>query len=235
MSQPDPSDAESIRAFAGDRPFLSRGARRARLLAIHRVPLVIDVGAWRGTYATALRKAGYTGRMLSFEPLSTSFAALSEMAAPDPAWDVHRLALGNASALATLNVAHDSRCNSLLAVEHRSVTAAPESAFTETEEVRVERLDRLWPRLVSAGTRPLLKLDVQGYELEVLRGVGEYLEAVQLLDVELSLVQLYDGGPIWTEVVNYLDARGFRLVSVEPVFEDAATGEMLQVDGIFSR
>lgn len=221
--------------FSRDREPLSRGARRALLLASHNISFVIDAGGWEGEYGLTLRQAGFDGRICSFEPMAVSFAKLEAMAASDPNWDVYPVALGRNVGKATLNVAHDSQCNSFLAVEPRSVDAAPESEFIATEAVRIERLDQMWNRIVPSDVAPYLKLDVQGYELEVLQGAGQYLATVAMVEVELSLVPVYNGGPLWREVVDYLDVRGFRLVSVENIFEDIATGEMLQVDGIFTQ
>ncbi|MFI9741596.1 FkbM family methyltransferase [Streptomyces sp. NPDC052494] len=235
MTTTDRAEAEAGDGFAGDRPFLARAERRARLLASRRIPFVLDVGACRGEYAQALRDAGYLGRIASFEPLAASYRELYAASASDPAWDAHQTALGSTSGTADLNVAHDARCSSLLMVGPRSIAAAPESAFIDTARVEVRRLDDLWSSLVPAGMRPYLKLDVQGFELEVLNGLGACFDLVAALEVELSLTPLYHGGALWSEVVDFLDIRGFRLASVEPVFEDVETGEMLQIDGIFVR
>lgn len=221
--------------FSREREFLSRAARRARLLASTDISLVLDVGGWEGEYGTSLRSAGYSGRIVSFEPMAASFAELQAISSADRNWDVYPLALGSTTGTAMLNVAHDSKCNSFLPVQPRSIEAAPESEFVGTEEVRVERLDRMWRDLVPDGITPYLKLDVQGFELEVLEGASDSLGAVAMIEAELSLVPVYARGPLWTEIVDYLDVRGFALVSVENVFEDFATGEMLQVDGIFKR
>jgi hypothetical protein len=58
---------------------------------------------------------------------------------------------------------------------------------------------------------------------------------VAVLELELSLLPLYDGGPLWNDLADYLYRRGFRLASVEAQLDDMTTGEMLQVDGVFVR
>ena len=54
---------------------------RARLLASERIDLLLDVGANEGQYALRMRRAGFQGRIVSFEPLSDAFAALERRAA----------------------------------------------------------------------------------------------------------------------------------------------------------
>ena len=80
-----------------------------------------------------------------------------------------------------------------------------------------------------------LKLDVQGFELEVLHGAEEVLPQVLVVESELSLAHLYENGATLVDVVGHLDARGFELVSLEPAFVDERDGRLLQVDGIFTR
>src|SRR4051794_15879966 len=69
--------------------------KRRALMERHNVDLVIDVGANVGQYATRLRQAGYSGRIVSFEPLPDAFADLARAAADDPLWDVRNAALGS--------------------------------------------------------------------------------------------------------------------------------------------
>ncbi|MDX1547792.1 MAG: FkbM family methyltransferase, partial [Rhodothermales bacterium] len=85
------------------------------------------------------------------------------------------------------------------------------------------------------GARAYLKLDVQGYERHVLDGAARALPQILGLQLEMSLVPLYDGETPFHEMLTVLDGLGFTLMSVEPVHADARTGQLLQVDGIFFR
>jgi FkbM family methyltransferase len=208
-------------------------ARRARLLTAYDVDLVIDVGANRGQYAASLRAAGYRGRIASFEPLAEPYDALAAAAAGDVRWDAWRLALGARRAVAGVHVAEDSRNSSLLAVGPRHLRAVPDSRAVAHETTEVQRLDDVWPRVVGGARRPYLKIDTQGYELEVLRGATAALDAIALVEAELSLVSTYDGGPLFADVVGFLAARGFSPIAFEGVLDDPDTGEMLQADAIF--
>jgi FkbM family methyltransferase len=208
-------------------------ARRARLMAARDVDLVIDVGANRGQYAAALRAAGYRGRIASFEPLAEPYGALAGAAAGDARWDTWGLALGARRAVAGLHVTEDSRNSSLLAVGPRHLRAVPDSRAVARETTEMERLDDVWPRVVGDARRPYLKVDTQGYELEVLRGATATLDAIAFVEAELSLVSTYDGGPLFAEVVGFLAGHGFEPIAFEGVLDDPDTGEMLQADAIF--
>jgi hypothetical protein len=78
-----------------------------------------------------------------------------------------------------------------------------------------------------------IKIDTQGYELEVLKGAADVLEATAIVEVEMSLVPLYGGAPMYQDVLDALGDRGFRLSDVERVHSDPATGELLQFNGLF--
>lgn len=209
--------------------------RRARLLGAYDVDLVVDVGANVGQYAAALRAAGYEGRVTSFEPLAAPYAVLADAAAGDRAWEAWRLALGARRGAARANVAEDPRNSSVLKVGERHLRAVPDSRTVAVENVRMERLDDLWPHLTAGARHPYLKIDTQGYELEVLRGAGSALDDVVLVEAELSLLPTYDAGPLFGDVVPFLAGRGFAPVAFEGVLDDLATGEMLQADAIFAR
>jgi FkbM family methyltransferase len=210
------------------------GARRARLLATYEIDLVVDVGANTGQYGASLRGFGYAGRIASFEPGASAFAGLRERTTADPGWECRRLALGACPGSATLNIAADDRASSLLDVMGRHVRAAPESAFARREEVEVQRLDALWARLSTGATSTYLKIDVQGAELGVLRGGESAVDECLFVELELSLVPLYETGPLFYEAVDWLRDRGFVPVAFECVLDDDRSGQMLQVDGIFA-
>jgi FkbM family methyltransferase len=216
-------------------PLTPEEQRRSRLLRSRRITLVLDVGASVGMYARQLRRLGFDSRIVSFEPLSNPFAALDRAAARDPLWECRRLALGSADCTAEINIAGNSTSSSLLEMEDRQLQSAPRARYVGTEQVPVARLDSIWSEIVHKDDRVYLKLDVQGFELEVLRGAESSLGSVDCVQAELSLIPLYQGAPTFRELMDELGARGFRLAGLEEGHDDVRTGEMLQTDGIFVR
>jgi FkbM family methyltransferase len=205
------------------------------LLEARGVDLALDVGANAGQFGLALRRLGYRGRILSFEPMSSAFAVLERRAVADGNWQAQRLALGDAEGTATLHVAGNSWSSSLLGMLPLHTKAAPDSAYVAEEQVRVTTLDAVLPGLAAQAGSILLKLDTQGYETRVLAGARQSLERVQCLHLEMSLAPLYEGEPVMCEMLARLEGMGFYLVGLEPRMWDRDTGRLLQVDGLLAR
>ena len=115
------------------------------------------------------------------------------------------------------------------------VEAAPETRYVSSEEVRVRRLDDILSEYLPRKSRTYAKIDVQGFELQALRGAGTFLESVAAIQLELSLVPLYEGSPSAVEVDAFVRQAGYQLVGVEPGFADPVSGRLLQMDGIYVR
>jgi FkbM family methyltransferase len=196
---------------------------------------VLDVGANAGFFGDAVRSQGYEGRIVSFEPLAEAFAELEQRVQDDPLWEARRLALSDHDGEGDLQVAGNSWSSSLLAMESRHVASAPASAIVRSERVSLAQLDTIWDEVRRDDRAAYLKLDVQGAELDVLRGADHALRDVEVVEAELSVVELYAGQPLLPDVVAFLEPHGFALVQLEPEFTDPQTGAILQLNGIFVR
>jgi FkbM family methyltransferase len=209
--------------------------RRAVLMGARGIDLVIDVGANAGQYGEELRDYGYTGEIISLEPLTDAHARLAARARRDPRWTALRTAAGAHAGELTINLAANSDSSSALAMLDRHLDAAPQSAYVGRERVPVERLDAVAAPYVARAQRPYLKIDTQGFEWEVLDGASELLPQLAGVELELSLVALYEGQRTWLELIERMAAAGLRPVGLGHDFWDERTGETLQVDGIFVR
>jgi len=209
--------------------------RRLRVLGALGVDLVIDVGANAGQYGHELRACGYRGRILSFEPLSGPYAILVRHAYGDAAWNTVRLAIGSEAGQRRLNVAaNGGASSSFLSMLALHELNAPDARFISVEEVPMQRLDVAAAPFVADARSPFLKVDVQGYEVEVLRGAAGILDRVVAMQIEMSLAPLYHDGPVFEGLLTEVSRLGFELVGLEPGFA-AVDGRLLQVDGLFAR
>lgn len=214
----------------------SAEARLFGVLDTHRIDTVIDVGANDGGYAQLLRRGGYKGAILSFEPLEQEHARLEKAAGQDPQWFVApRMALGAEAKDVEIHVAGNSASSSVLPMNRRHEDAAPESRYVGVQKVPMRRLDDVDHPAIRRGESILLKIDTQGYEMPVLQGAEKLLPRLRGVQLELSVTQLYDGQVLYLEMMQWLQARGFELWGVMPGFVDPASARMLQFDGIFFR
>lgn len=214
----------------------SHWAQLVRQLAFHEVNVVLDVGANVGQFAAGLRDSGFHGRIISFEPLAIAHHKLQRQARHDRNWIVAPpVAVGDRDGRITVNVSRNSVSSSVLPMLTTHLHAEPDSQYVDHEDVDLRRLDTLAEGQISDRDRTFLKLDVQGFEYQVLKGARRLLNRVVGIRLEMSLVPLYGGDHLFDSMLQELTACGFELWSLLPAFLDRETGRLLQVDGTFFR
>jgi FkbM family methyltransferase len=218
-------------------PATSQVAQRRAMLAHHGINLILDVGANVGQYGFELRREiGYTGRIVSFEPMRSSHEALCRAAARDPRWEVaRRAAIGAVEGNVTLNISSNLVSSSVLPMLSTHAAVAPASRYVDTEVVPVTTLDAIAPEYLRPDSVTFLKIDTQGYESEVLDGAARTLEHVLGLQLELSIVPLYGGQKLMPELLSRVSALGFDLWGANCAFADSSSGRTLQIDATFFR
>ncbi len=216
-------------------PSTSHSERMKRLLAHHGIDLVLDVGASAGHYGKFLRDFGYTGKIISFEPLSTAYSELEVVSRNDTLWTVAaRTAIGDVDGSIEINVSGNSYSSSILDMLDSHLKAAPESAYIGSEVVRISKLDTIAKGYLEGGNYSIfLKIDVQGFEAQVLRGASQVLKVIKGVQMELSLIPLYKEQILFREMLDKMERLGYELHAILPGFTDPETGRLLQMDGIF--
>jgi FkbM family methyltransferase len=212
-------------------------ARTVRLLEYHRVNCVVDVGANDGGFATAIRGLGYSGRIISFEPLIEPFESLRRQASEDGNWEALQFAVGDTNSEVTINISGNAgQSSSVLPMLEAHTDVAPNSRYVGTERVVQQRLDGILPQLgIGPGSRTFLKVDVQGYERSVLDGAsGLFADSLIVgLQLELSLLPLYGGAMTYREAMDRAEGLGMTLMGLDPVFADPKSGQLLQADAVY--
>lgn len=208
----------------------------SRLLEVTGIECVLDVGANVGQFAAGLRSAGFAGDIVSIEPAPESFRALRERSAADPRWFALQMAVGDESGEGLLHLNRSSTIASLLEMEDWYRAEHPQAAAVGEATVPIRRLDwRLLDEVL--GRRPAricLKSDTQGYEERVLRGAEEILDAVHVVQMELSVRPVYVGVADWLSMIAALERRGFDLSALFPVAYDSRHC-VVELDGVFRR
>jgi FkbM family methyltransferase len=212
--------------------------RLAHVLQRLHIDCVLDVGGNRGQYGLKLRSIGYQGHIVSFEPVRDAFESLWAVASHDPRWTVHQLALGAEEGRASIHVTKGSDFSSFLVPTAYAIERFPASAPVERiEQVDVRRLDRVLPSVIAHLDHPrlFLKLDTQGYDLEVFAGAGREVDRLLGLQSELSVVPLYEDVPTILEGLHVYRSHGFDLSALSPVARDPSTARVLEYDCLMLR
>jgi FkbM family methyltransferase len=187
------------------------------------VDCVLDVGGHYGEFGDLLRRSGFSGRIVSFEPVPASFERLRGRADADPLWTAYPWALGEEEGELPLHVTEGDVFASFLEPDPDSGGAyAADLRVRETRTVPVRRLDSVLEELEAdlSDTGIFLKSDTQGYDFEVLEGLGEKRERVAGIQVELAVQPLYHGMRGFGESLEALGQMGFELYCLSPVTHD---------------
>lgn len=195
-----------------------------QLLEHLKVDCVLDVGANIGQYHDFLRdKVLYHGPIVSFEPVSGQVARLRERARGDRDWHIESYALGASEGTLPIKVMVSDQFSSFLEPDNsrvRDYDGLNETHHIET--VAVHTLDAVLPKLrhLLKFDRPYLKLDTQGFDLEVLQGSRNSLGDVRGLQTEASVIGIYKNMPSYIDTIRYLDQLGFDVTGFYPVSRD---------------
>ncbi len=184
--------------------------RLARTLDAREIDTILDIGANVGQYATMVRRAGYAGRIISCEPLNGAYGQLSGRAKRDDLWTVLQTAVGRESGTTTINVSANSFSSSVRPMTDAHVINAPGSEYISTETVDVTTVAALVAEHSVDPGRTLLKIDTQGFEDEVLAGAGDHLDEFAAIQLELSLVELYEGQSLFDDHYALMREHGLR-------------------------
>lgn len=207
------------------------------LVPYHRIDTVIDVGANVGQFAAEMRLIDRDVQIHSVEPNPDVYKTLAGRAAADDRWATHECALGRSSGKVTLNVFSASDFSSCLMPNEFGAQRFQDSlTVAGSVDVELRTMDELLGSIPPAaiGSRLLLKLDTQGFDMEVLLGAASVLERVQAVVTEASLRPIYEAAPLFPEVLEFLTAKGFALSGFFPVSRSSDLS-IIESDCVFVR
>ncbi|WP_413431191.1 FkbM family methyltransferase [Crateriforma spongiae] len=215
----------------------TRFAKRLNLVLEHiGSDCVLDVGANRGQFALDLRRNGFEGKIISFEPLTDAHQMLEKAAKSDPDWIVHpRAVVGEDCGETMINISENSVSSSVMGMTKAHTGAHAASQYIGSECVEKTTIDSVVDVYKIDATSTFIKVDTQGYEWQVLDGASEFLQQCPGLLLESSLIELYEGQRLWLEIVGRMKSLGFQVWSVDRGFFDPRNGRTLQCDLVFVR
>lgn len=204
----------------------------SEMLQITRADIALDVGANTGQYARTLRRVGFRGNIVSFEPIPANLSVLRPQAVADGRWEVLGKAIGVQTGIAQFNCMVESTFSSLLSPnDFARKVFAEASEVSSVIDVEVVRLDSV---ALPTGNSIHLKVDTQGTDLSVVKSATGLLPRISSLSIEIGLSTLYDGQESHLDVLQELDALGFVIAGVFPVGRDRLL-RVIDADFLFVR
>jgi FkbM family methyltransferase len=205
------------------------------IINYHDIDVVLDVGASWGGYAKTLRRFGYKKRIISFEPVSKTHSKLLKNSLNDSEWQVHKKIIISDKKIKKLfiNVSKDNDNSSVLELSKLHKENHPNSQYTHKEEVEIDSLDNLINHYSLSNKNLMLKIDVQGSEMDVLKSAINNLSKFKLIQIELSLQTLYEGQTLYREVLNFMNEHNYGIWNIFPGYKKKLVGQLFQFDGVF--
>lgn len=215
---------------------LAEGRVLGKFLKAFGVDCVIDVGANRGQYASALRmNAGYKGHIISVEPLPEAFDELTRVASADPLWHFENCALSDFGGIQDFHVMEGEQFSSFLCPTVEEYSGLDErNSITEMISVKTVTLDDFFDRWRDKlqFKRPFLKLDTQGYDHVVLASGTNSLPLMTGVQSEIAFKRLYRNSLAFDEMLAFLDQKGFTISAIFPN-NDGHFPHCIEQDAVF--
>lgn len=195
---------------------------------------IIDVGANSGQFSTVASYLYPNAKIDSFEPLPNLYPKIKKKFESNKNITTHNLALGNEEGAIKFNQYKYGHMSSILDISSQNSHFPREENDLVQIEVAIKTLDSM--ALVNKETKgvTLLKLDVQGYELEVLKGANETMKYIDYIIIEANLEQLYSNQPSFNVVNNYLNSKGFEMAGMLD-FNLGNNNKYIEMDLLFSK
>ena len=195
-----------------------------------RITSVIDVGANVGQFGLDIRRQGFKGLIVSYEPVKKTFGLLTQTIRQHQPWKSFQLGLGAEESKRVINISgNDGLSSSLLEMRSLHLKNFPDSATVAKERISISTIDK---QLEVLGLRPqeiMLKLDVQGFEAEVLKGASQTLSKIPLVYLEVSIIPLYEEEISFLPILIELSKFGHEVVDVFRGIK-GSNGQLLQLD-----
>ena len=203
----------------GGRAWFSYEATLRTIIEQYQIDLILDVGANKGQFALETRKF-YKGSIISFEPVLNTFNILQSTASHDSSWFVYNYALGNKSEEDYINIHENDKLSSFLEINREYSDVVRDKGKTQTKElIKIRRFDDIVEEMpVNVYARKiLLKLDTQGYDLEVYKGTERIRDSILAIQSEVYHVPIYSQAPNWIEIIDKYRKDGYRFVGLYPL------------------
>jgi len=181
--------------------------------------IVLDIGANTGEFIINAKKTFPSARIIAFEPVESCFIKLKDRFGDKSNITLYNVALGSENKKGAIFVSDFSPSSSIV---------RPEGNY-KTEEISIKRLDE-YLDILKGENKVFIKIDVEGFELEVLKGAESFLQRADWIYLESRILDSI--GCNFTDLYNYLTSRNWLFLgSYDNVFNDK--GYLIYFDALF--
>jgi FkbM family methyltransferase len=180
---------------------------------------IIDIGANSGEFALLARAVFPSAKIVSFEPQADAFATLNKVMRKDPHFQSYQVALGETEGTAIMHIADFSPSSSFMVA----------SAGSVPQEIAIRQLDT-FEDLIETNHCTIVKMDVEGYELAILKGGKKFIGKTDYIYIECRTTELI--GCSFSEIYDFLIGLGWEYRGAyDSVF--SGNGKLQYFDALF--
>ena len=205
---------------------------RWAILKRYQPTAIIDAGANQGQAAQLFRSLFPSVPIYSFEPLADCHQLVDQFLSSNGPGKAFHCALGNQNEKSTIHRSEFTPSSSILPMDELHQQEFPHTAASIEEEIEVRRLDEIASEL-ELGSRPFLKVDVQGFEQQVIEGGEQTIKSAAAMVIELTSYPLYQGQSTFEGVQNQLEQLGYVFRGTVDQMHSPKDGRILQFDALF--
>jgi FkbM family methyltransferase len=207
VNEPLRADIQHI----SERAFAYQHIENAIAIAKNTEGVILDVGGGTATTATIFSKHFPTKKIYVFEPIKTNFQEIERQKQAN--WILVNKAVGSQVGTTQINIANRITASSLLEMNENTEGYGDILTLKDKETIKVTTLDTEIPANISVS---ILKMDVQGFEMEVLKGATETLKRTHVIVLEINNHDGYKGAPTYFDIDDFLRQKGFQLYDLLP-------------------
>ena len=192
---------------------------------------VVDVGANKGQFSLFALEIFPKARVWAFEPLAEPRRKYLSVLENEPRAHIFSTGIGPKSEEAVMHVSNRDDSSSLLPITATQTALFPSTYAVGEECVSIAPLSNFLSESEISGPA-LLKIDVQGYEKEVLKGCSDLLRKFDFVYVECSFIELYQGQALACDVIDILHKNKYKLMGIYNT-HFRRNGRAIQADFLF--
>ena len=198
------------------------------------IKTILDIGANEGQFAEKISAILPEASLICFEPLPEPFEKLKNKFAGKPGFSCLEIALGEREGRQKIFRNEYSPSSSILTMKSTHKEAFEFARKEFSEEISIRRLDSV-AKQIKIEAPYLVKIDVQGYERQVIDGGIDIIRSASIIIIETSFVELYEKSPLFGNIYDKMTSLGFRYTGSFEQLPRPSDGKILQQDAIFQK